>query len=48
MKITQQIALLKEEIKIREIADDGYYLSLQYKEDQQRLHKLKNALKHNT
>lgn len=45
MNIIQQINILNDEIRIREMSDDGYYLSLQYKEDKKRLHLLKTALK---
>ena len=32
MNIKQKIARLKQQIRLRETADDGYYLSRQYKE----------------
>ena len=45
MNYTQQIELLKEAIRIREMSDDGYYISRQYKEDMMRLYKLESANK---
>ena len=33
MDIEQQIEQLEQQMRINEIADDGYYLSLRYKED---------------
>lgn len=45
MNIKQQITKLKQQIKLRELADDGYYLSRQYKEDNRALYELKNLLK---
>ena len=33
MNIKQKIARLKQQIRLRETADDGYYLSRQYKEN---------------
>lgn len=37
MTIQEQITLLKTRIYLRELSDDGYYLSLQYKEDERLL-----------
>lgn len=45
MNIKNQIKQLEQQIKWREIADDGYYLSRQYKEDCQTMYQLKNQLK---
>lgn len=45
MNIKQQITKLKQQIKLRELADDGYYLSRQYKEDTRALYELKTLLK---
>lgn len=45
MNYTQQIELLKEAIRLREISDDGYYISRQYKEDMTRLYLLEKAHK---
>ena len=45
MNIKQQIKRLQQQIDIRELADDGYYLSLQYKEDCQAMYELKKLLK---
>ena len=44
MNIKQQINKLKQEMKQHELADDGYYLSRQYKEDCQTLYELKKQL----
>lgn len=44
MNIKQKIAKLKQQIRLREIADDGYYLSRQYKEDTRALFELKKLL----
>ncbi len=44
MNINQEIAKLKQQIKWREIADDGYYLSRQYQEDCRALYELKKML----
>ena len=44
MNIKQQIAKLKQQMRLREIADDGYYLSRQYKEDTRALSELKKML----
>lgn len=43
MNYIQQIELLKEAIRLREISDDGYYISRQYKEDMNRLYQLETA-----
>lgn len=48
MNIKQQITKLKRQIKLRELADDGYYISRQYKEDTRALFELKMLLKKNT
>lgn len=45
MDIKQQIAKLKQQIKLHEIADDGYYISQQYKEDSRVLYELECLLK---
>lgn len=45
MNIKQQITKLKQQIKLRELADDRYYLSRQYKEDTRALYELKTLLK---
>ena len=37
MDIEQQIEQLEQQMRINEIADDGYYLSLRYKEDSKKL-----------
>ena len=41
----QEIIALKEQIRLREIADDGYFLSKQYKEDCRQLFELENKHK---
>ena len=41
MDTKQQIKALQQQISLNELADDGYYLSLQYKEH----HRLLSALK---
>ncbi|MCM1324863.1 MAG: hypothetical protein NC218_12175 [Acetobacter sp.] len=45
MNIKQQIAKLKKQIRLREIADDGYYLSRQYQEDNRTLYQLQKILR---
>ncbi len=45
MNIKQQITKLKQQMRLREIADDGYYLSRQYREDTRALAELKKALR---
>ncbi len=45
MNLKQQIAKLEQQMRLREIADDGYYLSRQYKEDSRALYELQTALK---
>jgi hypothetical protein len=45
MTIQSDITSLRAEIRLHELADDGYYLSLQYKEDCLRLYHLETALK---
>lgn len=44
MNIKQKIARLKQQIRLRETADDGYYLSRQYKEDVRALYELERQL----
>lgn len=44
MNIKQKIARLKQQIRLRETADDGYYLSRQYKEDARALYELERQL----
>lgn len=44
MNIKQQIARLKQQMRLREMADDGYYLSRQYREDTRALFELKKML----
>lgn len=44
MNIKQKIARLKQQIRLRETADDGYYLSRQYKEDASALYELERQL----
>ena len=39
-----EIARLKQQIRLRETADDGYYLSRQYKEDARALYELERQL----
>jgi len=41
MSIKEDILRLEELMREREIADDGYYLSRQYKEDHRNLYLLK-------
>ena len=48
MNIKQQINRLQQQINLRELANDGYYLSQQYKEDCQAIDELKKLLKKNT
>lgn len=46
MNVKQEISRLKQQMKQREIADDGYYISRQYKEDMRilrSLEKIKNV-----
>lgn len=45
MNIAKEIAKLKQQIKWREIADDGYYISRQYEEDCRALYELNHLLK---
>ena len=45
MDINEKINRLKQQIKIRAIADDGYYLSPQYEKDEQALYELQQKLK---
>ncbi|MBP3687211.1 MAG: hypothetical protein J6J35_02470 [Alphaproteobacteria bacterium] len=45
MNIKQQITKLKQQMKLRELADDGYYISRQHKEDTRALFELKSLLK---
>lgn len=45
MSVCKRIESLKQQIRLREIADDGYYISRQYKEDCQLLHELTCLLK---
>jgi len=45
MDINEKINRLKQQIKIRTIADDGYYLSTQYEKDEQALYELQQKLK---
>ena len=44
MDITAEISRLEKLMHEREIADDGYYISRQYKEDCHRLYLLKSKL----
>ncbi len=44
MNIKQKIARLKQQIRLHETADDGYYLSRQYKEDARTLYELERQL----
>lgn len=45
MDINEKINRLKQQIKWRTIADDGYYLSPQYEKDEQDLYELQQKLK---
>ena len=45
MNIRQKIATLQQQINLRQIADDGYFLSRQYQEDCRLLYHLKQSLK---
>lgn len=45
MDINEKIIRLKQKIKIRAIADDGYYISRQYQKDEQALYELQQKLK---
>lgn len=45
MSIEEEILRLKAHMEEQEIADDGYYLSRQYKEDCHQLYLLKSSLK---
>lgn len=45
MDIEQKIKELKQQIKLRQIADDGYFISFQYKEDCRELFELQTKLK---
>ena len=45
MDINEKINRLKQQIKWRAIADDGYYLSPQYEKDEQSLYELQQKLK---
>ena len=45
MDINEKINRLKQQIKWRTIADDGYYLSMQYQKDEQALYELQQKLK---
>ncbi len=40
MSIESEIKDLREKIKIREMGNDSYYLSLQYKEDRSEMYRL--------
>lgn len=44
MNIRQKIAKLQKQIKLRELADDGYFISRQYREDCRALYELKRLL----
>lgn len=44
MDINEQIEELKQQISIRELSDDGYYISSQYKEDCRRMLALQKLL----
>lgn len=48
MNIKNEILKLKKTIALHELADDGYYLSRQYKEDYRALAELQNLLKNTT
>ncbi len=45
MNIKRQIAKLKQQIKLREMADDAYFISRQYHEDNRALYELERLLK---
>lgn len=45
MTTQQEIEKLKQQIQLREIADDGYYISRQHKEDEKALAELQINLK---
>lgn len=47
MNIRQQINHLQQQINLRELSDDSYYLSPQYKEDHRRMYELKKCLTRN-
>lgn len=44
MNIRQKIAKLEQQIKMRQIADDGYFISRQYREDCRAMYELKRLL----
>ena len=44
MNIKKQIHRLQQQINLRELANDSYYLSQQYKEDQHAMYELKKLL----
>jgi hypothetical protein len=44
MNIRQKIAKLQQQIKLRELTDDGYFISRQYREDCRALYELKRLL----
>lgn len=44
-EIKQDLERLKNRIKFREMSDDGYYVSRQYKEDCQRKFELEQELR---
>lgn len=45
MNIKQQIAKLKQQIRLHELSNDSYYLSAQRKEDARALYELEKLLK---
>ena len=44
MNIKQQIKHLQQQINLRELSNDSYYLSQQYKEDCRTMYELKKLL----
>ena len=45
MDILQELEWLEKKMREREMADDGYYISRQYKEDCRMLYRLKKLLR---
>ena len=45
MNINRQINRLKQEMRLKEIADDGYFISREYQQDREALYELKQLQK---
>jgi len=45
MGIEQELEIMEQEIRLKEIGNDGYYLSREYKQDCRRVYLLRQRLK---